>query len=102
MISRTLTESSLLIHFERLFTFLEEEGVEPTNNGVERALRTAVQWRKICFGNRSRNGEIATARLLSVAQTCRRQQRHVLGYLADAVRCHRCQAAVPSLLAQRQ
>ena len=32
-------------HFERLFTFLEEPGVEPTNNAVERALRTAVQWR---------------------------------------------------------
>ena len=38
--------------------------VEPTNNVVERMLRTAVQWRKISFGTRSRNGEIATGRLL--------------------------------------
>lgn len=90
--------TALFVHFERLFTFLEEEGVEPTNNVVERLLRPAVQWRKICFGNRSRNGEIATARLLTVTQTCKRQQRHVLGYLADAVRCHRRHAAVPSLL----
>ena len=89
---------ALFIHFERLFTFLEEEGVEPTNNGVEQILRTAVQWRKISFGNRSRNGEIATARLLTVTQTCKRQQRHVLGYLTDAVRCHRRQSAAPSLL----
>jgi transposase len=93
--------TALLLHFERLFTFLEEEGVEPTNNAVERVLRTAVQWRKISFGNRSRNGEIATARLLTVAQTCKRQQRHVLAYLTDAVRCHRRQADVPSLLPQR-
>ena len=93
--------TALLRHFERLFTFLEEEGVEPTNNAVERVLRTAVQWRKISFGNRSRNGEIATARLLTVAQTCKRQQRHVLAYLTDAVRCHRRQADVPSLLPQR-
>ena len=90
--------TALFIHFERLFTFLEVEGVDPTNNVAERTLRTAVQWRKISFGNRSRTGEIATARLLTVAQTCKRQQRHVLGYLTDAVRCHRRQAAAPSLL----
>jgi transposase len=93
--------TALFIHFERLFTFLEQEGVEPTNNIAERILRTAVQWRKISFGNRSRNGEIATARLLTVAQTCKRQQRHVLGYLTDAVRCHRRHAPAPSLLAHR-
>jgi hypothetical protein len=89
---------ALFVHCGRLFTFLEQEGVEPTNNVAERILRTAVQWRKISFGNRSRNGEIATARLLTVAQTCKRQQRHVLGYLTDAVRCHRCHAPTPSLL----
>jgi transposase len=93
--------TALFIHFERLFTFLEEEGVEPTNNVAERILRTAVQWRKISFGNRSRDGEIATARLLTVTQTCKRQQRHVLDYLTDAVRCHRRRVAAPSLLPQR-
>jgi transposase len=92
---------ALFLHSERLFTFLEHEGVEPTNNVAERILRTAVQWRKISFGNRSRNGEIATARLLTVAQTCKRQQHHVLGYLADAVHCHRRHAAAPSLLPKR-
>jgi transposase len=90
--------TALFVHFERLFTFLEHDGVEPTNNVAERALRTAVQWRKISFGNRSRNGEIATARLLTVAQSCKIQQRHVLGYLTDAVRCHRRRTAAPSLL----
>jgi len=90
--------TALFIHSERLFTFLEVEGVEPTNNGAERILRTAVQWRKISFGNRSRNGEIATARLLTVAQTCKRQHRHVLDYLTDAIRGHRHQTAAPSLL----
>ena len=92
---------ALFVHFERLFTFLEEEGVEPTNNIAERTLRTAVQWRKISFGNRSANGEIATARLLTVTQTCKRQQRHVLAYLTDAVNCHRRKAATPSLLPKR-
>ena len=90
--------TALFTHFGRLFTFLEEEGVEPTNNVAERILRTAVQWRKISFGNRSRNGETATARLLTVTQTCKRQQRHVLGYLTDAVQRHRRRVAAPSLL----
>jgi transposase len=57
--------AALFVYNERLFTFLEEDGVEPTNNSAERALRTGVQWRKICFGNRSVGGELATARLLT-------------------------------------
>jgi transposase len=93
--------TALFMHFERLFTFLKEEGVEPTNHVAERILRTAVQWRKIRFGNRSRNGEMATARLLTVTQTCQRQQRPVLSYLTDAVRCHRRRAVAPSLLPER-
>jgi transposase len=33
-----------------LWTFARVEGVEPTNNGAERALRPAVLWRKGSFG----------------------------------------------------
>lgn len=87
-------------HHERLFCFLFHGGVEPTNNRAERALRTAVQWRKIAFGNRSRAGEIAVGRLLTVTQTCRLQQRHPLDYLTDAVRTYRRGVPVPSLIAQ--
>ena len=58
---------ALFFHCHRLFTFLEEPGVEPTNNSAKRALRIAVQWRKVSFGNRSTNGELATARLLGAA-----------------------------------
>ena len=89
-------------HFDRLFCFLEQEGVEPTNNSVEQALRTAVQWRKICFGNRSECGERATARLLTVTQTCARQGRNSLVYLTDAIRNHRRGLPSPSLLPSQQ
>ena len=85
-------------HHERLFTFLEEPGVEPTNNAAERALRTAVQWRKISFGNRSSEGELAVGRLLTAVQTCRMQNRHVLGYLTSAVISHRHRTPGPTLL----
>jgi transposase len=52
-----------------------------SNNVAERALRHAVQSRKISFGNRSEDGERAVARLLTVARTCQLQQLNVLVYL---------------------
>jgi hypothetical protein len=57
-----------------------------------------VQWRKISFGSRSTQGEIAVARLLTVTRTCRIQNREALGYLGSAIRSHRKAQAVPSLL----
>jgi transposase len=89
---------ALFVNAEKLFTFLELDGVEPTNNSAERALRTGVQWRKICFGNRSAAGELATARLLTVTQTCRLQQRNLLCYLSAAISRYRKGSSVPSLL----
>ena len=47
---------ALFVHHAHFFTFVHEEAVAPTNNVAERALRTAVQWRKIMFGNRSAEG----------------------------------------------
>ena len=90
--------TALFEYNERLFTFLEQEGVEPTNNSAERALRTGVQWRKICFGTRSAAGEMATARLLTVAETCDLQQLNTLAYLVAAITCYRCCQPVTSLL----
>lgn len=89
---------ALLQHFERFFAFLRNEGVEPTNNVAERALRCAVQWRKISFGSRSAQGEVAVARLLTVTRTCRMQHRAPLGYLVTAIRSHRNALPTPSLL----
>jgi transposase len=89
---------ALLKHFEKFFAFLRNEGVEPTNNSAERALRCAVQWRKVSFGSRSAQGEIAVARLLTITRTCRMQNREPLDYLGNAVRLHRKAQAVTSLL----
>jgi transposase len=89
---------ALLEHFERFFAFLRHEGVEPTNNVAERALRCAVQWRKISFGSRSTHGEVAVARLLTVTRTGRMQDRAPLDYLVTALRAHRYALPIPSLL----
>lgn len=90
--------AALFEHIERLFAFVDFEGVEPTNNSAERALRTAVQWRKTSFGNRSASGELATARLLTVTETCDLQKINILAYLSDAITCHRRRQTPASLL----
>jgi transposase len=82
-----------------LWTFLTVEGVEPTNNAAERALRPAVLWRKGCFGAASTEGNAFVARILTVAATCHQQQRNLLDYLTDAVIAHRHGQSTPLLLA---
>ena len=39
-----------------LWTFVRVQGVEPTNNAAERALRRAVLWRRKSFGTQSETG----------------------------------------------
>jgi transposase len=75
----------LLAHWEALFTFSRVEGVEPTNNAAERALRPAVLWRKGCFGSRSEAGCRFVERMLSVRATCVQQQRSLFAFVSEAV-----------------
>jgi len=69
-----------------LWTFAGVDGVEPTNNLAERTLQIAVLWRKISFGNGSQSGCRFVEHVLTTAQTMRRQERDVLGYLQAAVK----------------
>lgn len=90
--------SNLLKRSDDLFSFIFYEGVEPTNNIAERGIRPAVQWRKICFGNRSDNGAVLTSRLLTATRTCWLQKRNPLEFLVEAVTAHRSCKAAPSLI----
>ncbi len=89
---------SLLKHWDGLFTFLEYKGVEPTNNSAERGVRPAVQWRKICFGNQSENGELLTARLLTAERTCILQGKNPFQFLVQSVIAYRNGLPAPSML----
>jgi len=88
----------LLKYWGCLFTFLEHDGVEPTNNAAERGIRPAVQWRKICFGNQSSEGELLTARLLTVTRTCLLQGKNPFHHLADVINASRSGFGHPSLV----
>ena len=85
-------------HRERLWTFVDVEGVEPTNNAAERSLRHAVIWRKLSFGTRSAAGSRFVERLLTVIETCRRQNRDAFAWLTQAVQARLAGQACPSLL----
>ena len=84
--------------YDALWTFVRVEGVEPTNNAAERAIRPGVLWRKGSFGTQSAAGSRFVEAMMTVVATLKQQHRNVLAYMTDA-----CQAAytgmpAPSLL----
>ena len=88
--------ADLLDHREALWTFLDSEGVEPTNNHAERELRGFVLWRRRSFGTQSEHGDRFAERIMTLAHTARKQGRDILAFL------HACCArnegdAAPSL-----
>lgn len=111
-LSKTLLEGALgdeprvakfcvnLIHLESaLWTFATNEGVEPTNNFMERLVRLAVLWRRRSFGCNSQAGCRFVERILTVVQTCRLKRNNTLEYLAQAIHAKRHSRPCPSLLA---
>ena len=72
-----------------LWTFTRHEGVEPTNNHIERLLRPGVLWRKNAFGCHSDDGCRFVERILTVVQTLRLQKRPVLDFLHQSLLAHR-------------
>ena len=78
-----------------LWTFAGRDGVEPTNNAAERAVRHAVCWRKTSSGTDSERGSRFVERGLTVVASCRQQGRSVLDFLVQAVAGEK-----PSLLPQ--
>jgi transposase len=71
-----------------LWTFVVEEGVKPTNNRAERALRFAVLWRRMMQGTYNEKGDRWVERILSVRETCRLRGVPTFPVLVDAVTCY--------------
>jgi transposase len=87
---------------EGLWTFARVQGIEPTNNAAERALRFAVIWRRISGGTDSEGGSRFVERTLSVVATCRQQGRDVLEYLTSCFEAEHRGQPIPSLLPTSQ
>lgn len=83
-----------------LWLFVTVEGLEPTNNAAERAIRPAVLWRRVSFGSQSQAGSVFVARMLTVVTSLRSQSRNVLEFMTESIRAARQGTEPPSLLPQ--
>ena len=77
---------AMLRVYPAFYTFVRVEGVEPTNNQVERRQRHPAMWRRVSFGTWSRRGSVYVERILSTVATLRIQGRDILSYLREASR----------------
>jgi transposase len=89
--------ADILAHQHALWTFLEHDDVEPTNNHAERELRAFVLWRKRSFGTRSERGNRFAERIMTVAHTARKQGKDVLAFLTASCTAYQMDAEPPSL-----
>jgi len=89
---------NLLKAWPALWSFATRDGVQPTNNHAERALRSAVIYRKLSLGSQSERGERRIERLLSAHTTCRLQHRSLYNYLTELLTAH-ARGKPPPLLA---
>ncbi len=81
-----------------LGTFVRVEGVEPTNNDAERALRHGVIYRQRSGGTASASGSRFVERMLTVVATCRQQDINVLDYVTRCYQASLDGQPAPSLL----
>jgi transposase len=91
--------ADILAHRAALWTFVDRDDVEPTNNHAERELRAFVLWRKRSFGTQSERGNLFAERLMTVAHTARKQKKSVLAFLTACCTAARHGTAAPSLFA---
>ena len=91
--------ANMLKHWDAMWTFVDTEGVDPTNNHAERELRRLVLWRKRCFGSQSDRGDRFVERMMTVTHTLRKQQHNVLDFLQQSFIANLNSAPGPSFLA---
>jgi transposase len=90
--------TDILKHRAALWTFAYELDVEPTNNHAEQLVRAFVLWRKKTFGSRSEHGDRFAERIMTVVETCRKTDRHVLTFLRDTIEASLRGKSAPSLM----
>ena len=96
------TCKKLLKYKTALWTFIETEGVQPTNNFAEQLIRSYVLWRKSSFGTQSDRGDLFVERMMTVTTTCKLQQRNRYDYINSAVAAYLRNEPAPSILYQEE
>ena len=83
---------------EALWTFVDRDGIDPTNNTAEQVIRTHVIWTKTSFGTQSPAGTEYMERVLTAVGSCKLQKRNVLDFMTDAVQSYFSSSKQPSLI----
>ena len=87
-------------HCDRLFTFLDHPEVPFENNHAERMIRPAVILRKNSQSNRSDNGAMTQAILMSIYRTLKLRGRDPVATVADALRTFTATGRLPPVPVQ--
>ena len=96
------TCKKLLKYKTALWTFIETEGVQPTNNFAEQLIRSYVLWRKSSFGTQSDRGDLFVERMMTITTTCKLQKRNRYDYINSAVAAHLRNEPAPSISYQEE
>jgi hypothetical protein len=83
------------------FLFLEREGVSPTNNLSEQAIRFVVIDRRVTQGTRSWAGMRFCERAWTVVATCARHKRSVYDFFIDALYATYAGTPYPKLIPEK-
>ena len=78
-----LLARQIVREIDSLWVFLDHDGVDPTNNRAERALRFGVLWRKRSLGTQSEKGNRWVERILSLKETCRLKSKSTFQALVE-------------------
>lgn len=81
-----------------MWTFVEVEGIEPTNNVAERAVRKGVLWRMTSLGTQSLTGRQFAERIMTATATVRQHGGNIYDYLVEAMTNRLHGHPAPSLL----
>ena len=79
------TAKDLLRQWDSLWTYVDMDGPDPTNNAAESSIRKAVLWRKGSFGAQSESGCRFVERLLTLVGTARKRSIDLLDWLTRAI-----------------
>jgi transposase len=85
-------------HGTSYFTFMDHEGVDPTNNRTEQKIRFVVIDRKVTQGTKGEIGWQWCQRIWSTIATCRQRGKSVYRFLLDAINARLSKLPMPSLI----
>ena len=88
-------------HHNDLFTFLDQPGVPFDNNHAERSIRPAVILRKNSYGNRSQQGAVCQAVLMSVFRTLKQRGHDPIQTVVTAIEHYLTHKQLPPLPAPK-